>query len=151
MPMEEYCPHCEANLPFHESSYMRYDQRRKGWSLHVEKALASFYGLPDPDYPSQHGKHGPEGTTVVDGVVRWKSNGRVPPEDILAVWHHLGLPFDYEASVRIRDKEEREFLEEYRRVNKGRKPSAEERAEARAAMGPGVKMVNVITGDEWVT
>jgi hypothetical protein len=39
-----------------------------------------------------------------------------------------------------------EWLEEYRRMEANRAPDPEEMFEMRAAFGPGVKVVNVITG-----
>ena len=32
-------------------------------------------------------------TTVIDGVVRWVSNGSVPPEDILELWSFVGFAY----------------------------------------------------------
>ena len=44
-------------------------------------------------------------------------------------------------------------LAKYREAQRQRTPEqiAEERAEARAAMGPGVKMVNILTGETYTT
>ncbi len=44
-------------------------------------------------------------------------------------------------------------LANYREAQRQRTPEqiAEERAEARAAMGPGVKMVNILTGETYTT
>jgi hypothetical protein len=85
-----------------------------------------------------------------NGVLRWKSNDRVPPADIVELAAHLlGQAVNVANSTRARDKETTEFLAEYRRNYKG--PTAEERAEARAAHGPGVELVNVITGHRWRT
>ena len=45
------------------------------------------------------------------------------------------------------------FLEEYRtaQLNRTAEQIREERFEARAAMGPGVEMVNIITGEKYTT
>lgn len=86
--------------------------------------------------------------TVTDGVVRWDSNGRVPPASVLEFWRYLEKPFDLDASTAARDHEQAEFLEEYRR-EAARRPvgtSGEQRAELLAAFGPGATVTNVITG-----
>lgn len=90
-------------------------------------------------------------TNEVSGpVVRWRSNDRIPFEDKLQEFLGKGLigKLELNNSVRQREIEDQAFLAEYAR-NKG--PSAEERFEARAAMGPGVEMVNVITGHRWIS
>ncbi len=88
--------------------------------------------------------------TVTDGVVRWVSNNSVPPQDILDLWQHLGFVFDMKASQAAHEADTSAFLAAYRAAN-ANGPGAEERAEARAAMGPGVEMCNVITGYRWTT
>jgi hypothetical protein len=87
--------------------------------------------------------------TVKDGVIRWNSNDRVPPEDIVALAIHIGLPIDLAKTNAARDADLDKFLAEYRANYKG--PTDEERYEARAAHGPGVTLVNVITGHKWTT
>jgi hypothetical protein len=90
---------------------------------------------------------GGDATMTDDGVVRWASNGSVVPDEVLA---SNGLPeMVRKASKIVKDLELKMFLEDYRAKYKG--PSVEERAEARAAHGPGVPLVNVITGLKWVT
>jgi len=51
------------------------------------------------------------------------------------------------------DKEMQEFLSEYRKnqANRTQEEINEQRSEARAAMGSGVKMVNIITGEIYTT
>lgn len=88
--------------------------------------------------------------TVVDGVVRWDSSKRVPPTDILDLWKHVGKNFDYDKSVAVSEADMTAFFEEYRASRAGG-PNEEERAEARAAHGPGVELVNIITGKKWRT
>lgn len=90
-----------------------------------------------------------QATVDAAGVVRWNSNNQVPPEDVLELWAHVGKPFNLEASKAARSADLDRFLAEYRARYKG--PSPEERAEARAAFGPGVELVNVITGHRWRT
>ena len=52
-----------------------------------------------------------------------------------------------------RDVHTKAFLEEYRvaQLNRSAEQIREERFEARAAMGPGVEMVNIITGEKYTT
>lgn len=85
------------------------------------------------------------------GVYRWKSSGNVVPGDIL---EKAGFsPAALEANEVARDKQIGEFLTSYVEAQKNRSPEqiAEERFEARAAMGPGVDMVNIVTGEKWTT
>lgn len=86
--------------------------------------------------------------TITAGVIRWNSNDRVPPADCVALAEHV-LAVDLSASAAAREADLQDFLAAYRAAYTG--PSAEERAEARAAMGPGVEMVNAITGHTWRT
>lgn len=90
-------------------------------------------------------------TNVVDGVVRWKSNNRVPPADILELWAHCEKPFDHAGSEKTRREEQKKFLNDYIEANKDRQPIEEEIAMARGAHGPGVTLVNVITGRKFKT
>lgn len=84
--------------------------------------------------------------TVTDGVVRWNSNKSVPPQDILDFWKFLGKPFDYAKSSKVREDETSQFLQDYRKAQKGRRRSREEMFELRANFGRGAKVVDVITG-----
>lgn len=84
--------------------------------------------------------------TVTDGVVRWTSNDRVPPSDILEFWHHIGKKFDYEKSLKVQEEENAAFLENYRKQMENYVPSQEERYEMEAAFGKGATVVNVLTG-----
>ena len=56
-------------------------------------------------------------------------------------------------TAEARDRHTQQFLAEYRQAmaNRTAEQIAEERAEARAAMGPGVEMVNVVTGERYTT
>lgn len=87
--------------------------------------------------------------TYTNGIIRWKSNNSVPPQEIVEFAAHLGYPVNTGASKAVREYEMDQFITEYRKNYSG--PSAEERAEARAVHGPGVTLVNAITGDSWVT
>lgn len=85
--------------------------------------------------------------TVTAGIMRWKSNGSVPPAEYVVKAAATDPAIDVAASAATRDTELRAFLAEYRKNYKG--PTAEERAEARAAHGPGHKLTNIITGHKW--
>lgn len=86
---------------------------------------------------------------VKDGVLYWKSNDAVIPpfvyDDAL-----VEVPAAQKAAY---DVDTAEFMKAYRtgRANRSKAEIAEERAEARAAHGPGVKLVNVITGESYTT
>lgn len=82
--------------------------------------------------------------TFKNGIMRWNSNNRVPPRDIVEQAARLGFDVDGVACNLARDAELAAFLADYRRNYTG--PSAEERMEARAALGAGAEVVNVITG-----
>ena len=79
-----------------------------------------------------------------NGVWRWQSNDRVPPEDVLEKWN---LSDDImQKCLETKDQETHEFLAKYREQMKNHVPSDEEIFEMRAAFGPGATVVNVITG-----
>lgn len=81
-----------------------------------------------------------------DKVLRWKSNGSVPPADCVAHWNFLGLTCT-DTLLRcdeVRARELADFAAEYRK-NQG-PPSDEEMFEMRAAFGPGEVVVDVISG-----
>lgn len=89
--------------------------------------------------------------TIVDGVVRWNSNGQVPPSDVIDHAVAGGVPgIDVNACELARAADTRAFFAEYRRRQPA-VPSAEERAEARAAFGPGVEVVDAISGRRFRT
>lgn len=81
--------------------------------------------------------------------VRWTINDRVPFDDMLECFEHLGWITwqERENSKLAREIDTQAFLAEYRKNYRG--PSAEEVAEARAALGPGARVVNVITGHSY--
>ena len=82
---------------------------------------------------------------VVDGIVRWKSNDRIPPQDILELWHYIGEDFDYEKSLQIGDKETQRSIQNYRRQRAKQGYSQEELFEMKAAFG-NTPVVDVLTG-----
>ena len=90
-----------------------------------------------------------------DGAIRWSSNGRCLPKECVQELLEANLITEAtaERTNDMRDIELIEFFEEYRAAQKNRSAEqiAEERFEARAAMGPGVKMVNFITGETFLT
>lgn len=87
---------------------------------------------------------------IEDGIIRWPSNGRVLPEDLVEFAAHLGLPVDPARCSAVRDADLDEFVAAYREARRNG-PTAEELAEAQAAHGPGVELVNVLTGERWTT
>jgi len=116
-------------------------------SSHVRAlSTARIYELAEP---VQNAAGFKSDATVTDGVVRWNSNGRVPPQEILDLWSFLGKPFDPAKSTEARVAETKQFLADYRTQNAGRKPGEEELAEMRANFGPDARVVNVVTGDRY--
>ena len=87
--------------------------------------------------------------SFIDGVMTWKSNGRVPFDDMLEAAKAEGWPFDLAKSRAVREAQVDAFLKAYRKNPP--KLTAEDRAEARAAHGPGVTLVNVVTGRRFTT
>ena len=82
-------------------------------------------------------------------VLHWSSNDSVVPSDIM---EQTDWPFQAEMDA-ARDVQTAAFLGRYReaQANRSDEQIAEERFEARAAMGPGVDMVNVFTGERYRT
>lgn len=79
-----------------------------------------------------------------EGVWRWISSNNVPFDDMLEAW---GLDADTLEKCRAaRDRDNEEFLADYRARMENYEPSAEELFEMRAAFGEGETVVNVITG-----
>lgn len=95
-----------------------------------------------------NGNHHSRAYSLDNGKVwRWCSNDRVIPIDVIGLYK---IDCDIKAHKEAYDKEISEFLKEYRE-SRNNGPSDEERAEARAAHGPGVTLVDVFTGQEWIT
>ena len=79
-----------------------------------------------------------------EGVWRWKSNDRVPFDDMLQDWAVSSSTM--EKCRKARDNDNEKFIKEYRERMKDYVPSNETLYEMRAAFGEGVEVVNVITG-----
>lgn len=83
-------------------------------------------------------------TVKVDGVIYWKSNGRVPPTDVLDFWRHIGKRFNYNKSIAMQKRQTKVSIEQYRA---NQRPLTEEQLyEMRAAFGEGTEVVDVFTG-----
>ena len=94
----------------------------------------------------------------VDGAVGWiMGDGEFRPlmSDAVAELHDAGYisSITVEATAIARDRYVQRTLAEYAEAQQNRTPEqiAEQRAEARAAMGPGVEMVNILTGEKYIT
>ena len=94
----------------------------------------------------------------VDGAVGWiMGDGEFRPlmSDAVAELHDAGYisSITVEATRIARDRYVQRTLAEYAEAQQNRTPEqiAEQRAEARAAMGPGVEMVNILTGEKYTT
>ena len=94
----------------------------------------------------------------VDGAVGWiMKDGEFRPlmSDAVAELHDAGYisSITVEATAIARDRYVQRTLAEYAEAQQNRTPEqiAEQRAEARAAMGPGVEMVNILTGETYTT
>ena len=94
-------------------------------------------------------------TTIRNNEIRWNSNNRCLPADCVAELYDAGLINSTVVLVTAdaRDAETRQFLAEYRtaQANRSAEQIAEERMMARGAMGAGVQMVDVITGERYTT
>lgn len=91
--------------------------------------------------------------TIIDGVMRWDSNDQIPPTDVVDEAISNGAPVDKLKCDRIRDAELAVFFAEYAKARSTRTPEqiAEENFERRAAFGPGVEVVDIITGEKHTT
>ena len=94
----------------------------------------------------------------VNGAVGWiMKDGEFRPlmSDAVAELHDAGYisSITVEATRIARDKYVQRTLAEYAEAQQNRTAEqiAEQRAEARAAMGPGVEMVNILTGETYTT
>ena len=92
---------------------------------------------------------------IENDVLIWNSNDRHPMDDLMSRWLELGLVTDVQfyATEVARDEQNAMFIEEYKmnQANRSAEQIAEQRFEARAAMGPDVDMVNIFTGEKWNT
>jgi hypothetical protein len=90
---------------------------------------------------------------VKDGVVRWKSNGSVPPNDVMDLWEYVGKVFDKAKSQEARDKDIDTFAAAYRikQSELTAEQKSERKANLRAAYGRGTVVVDVLTGEKTTT
>lgn len=88
-----------------------------------------------------------------NGIMRWISNDRVPFDDEITKAITQGFPADLKLCAAARDAQNAAFIAEYKiaRANRSPEQIAEEAAEARAAHGSGVTLVNVLTGEKFTT
>ena len=92
---------------------------------------------------------------IEDGVLLWNTNDRSPMNDMTTRWLELGLITQevVDATEIARDEQNAAFFADYKVARANRTPEqiAEEQFEMRAAFGPGVEVVNVITGERTVS
>tara|TARA_Y100000593_G_scaffold14449_1_gene27436 strand:+ start:7222 stop:7662 length:441 start_codon:yes stop_codon:yes gene_type:complete len=92
---------------------------------------------------------------IEDGVLLWNTNDRSPMNDMTTRWLELGLITQevFDATEIARDEQNAAFFADYKVARANRTPEqiAEEQFEMRAAFGPGVEVVNVITGERTVS
>ena len=92
---------------------------------------------------------------ITNGEVRWNSNGRCLPKDCVQDLVDAGLVTVNQQMItdHAREAEMKQFFEQYRQAqaNRSAEQIAEERAMARGAMGAGVRMVDIITGETYTT
>jgi hypothetical protein len=77
------------------------------------------------------------------GIFRWHSNNNPIPMDACEGYK---LPINKEVQKAGIDQHTTAFLTEYRERMKNHEYSEEEKAEMRAAFGPGETVVNIVTG-----
>jgi hypothetical protein len=85
------------------------------------------------------------------GITRWTRNGQIPSDGIL---ERLSLTKEeMKAHDAARDIDLDAYAADYELRQSQRTPEeiAEQRAEARAAHGPGVELVNIFTGEHYIT
>jgi len=90
-----------------------------------------------------------EATLESNGGYRWKSSGNYVPKDYVEIAGVSGEALARHQAAYDADLDE--VLANYRKANKGRKRSAEEMFEMRAAFGPGETVVDAITGERFTT
>lgn len=90
-----------------------------------------------------------ENSYRVGPVVRWKSNNAVIPPCVL----EDALLVPWAEQVAMYEKEATAWIARYRKAqaNRSAEEIAEEKAEIRAAFGPGEIVVNILTGEEILT
>lgn len=89
--------------------------------------------------------------TTVDenGVITWNSNGRVLPEEYVIKAIELKIPgVDLVKCRTVREFQDKQAIEDYKKRMENYKPSEEELYEMRSAFGPNTTVVNIITGQK---
>lgn len=81
-------------------------------------------------------------------VLRWKSNDRVPPQEVLDFWKYIGKRFNMSKSITARNRESKRSIEQYKKSMRNHKYSEEELSEMRAVYGKGEVIVDIITGEK---
>jgi len=118
----------------------RFEQELSGalgafWKKHAEEEIRKMEQRIEND----------EIRTNTCGGAFWNSNGNYLPADCAEILSYTDFPFSLEETRQAREAQTAAFLENYRKNYQG--PSAEERAEMRAAFGKGATVVNVIIGE----
>ena len=87
------------------------------------------------------------------GVVRYESNEAAPPEEVCQAWAELGLPVDLALQAEAREADLVAVVADYREARATWTPEAraEHAWELRAAFGPGVEVVDILTGERTLT
>lgn len=67
------------------------------------------------------------------GVIRWKENNSVPPDDLLELWHYAGLKFDFDKAIEVGIKEKSKLTAVYRERMRNYKYSEDEMVEIRVS------------------
>ena len=87
------------------------------------------------------------------GLWRWKSNDRIPFDDMLQSWGVSGALLERHQGQR--DLDNKRFIGQYRKsmaeMEKDEAWVAEHTASLRGAFGPGHRVVNIITGRTYQT
>lgn len=88
-------------------------------------------------------------------AIRWASNNKIPPKEFLEDWYTLGLITynELEVSKNASREEMMKAIASYQnaRANMTEEQKAEEAFERRAAFGEGVEVINVFTGERFVS
>lgn len=109
------------------------------WKKHAEEEIEKMRGLVEV-----------RGIIIDEnGAASWSSNGSYLPSHCVEILVHTGVNFSVEATNYAREKQNEAFLNEYRRKNYSG-PTDEELLEMRAAFGKGTKVVDVISGREFI-
>lgn len=83
-----------------------------------------------------------EATVDENGVIRWNSNGKCPPQDFCELLLARSYRFDIEATKAAREAQEEEFLRNYQPME----ISPEMKYEIEAAFGKAQTIIDVFSG-----